>query len=206
MGILNVYLDHLNKVADIMKFADERRFIELKIALEKAHDYHNGQQRNGGEPYITHPVAVCHYLIMAGVECEATLVAALNHDVIEDTKVTAQKLSEEGFSDLSLELTLRMTKADGQSREDYFKTISEDQRAILLKLCDRWHNLCSMAGLFRCDRMRAFIDETEKFVLPMVGDTRKDYEYRGVALNLAASIEGMLGLAKEIVDIKPRYL
>ena len=67
---------------------------QLKQAYVVARDAHSGQFRSSGEPYVTHPIAVSQILADMHLDHE-TLIAALLHDVIEDTPVTQEQLSEQ---------------------------------------------------------------------------------------------------------------
>lgn len=77
----------------IEKYLPADQILRLKQAYLVARDAHEGQTRSSGEPYITHPVAVA--CILAGMKLDhETLMAALLHDVIEDTAVTYQEIEQ----------------------------------------------------------------------------------------------------------------
>ena len=122
----------------------------LKQAYIVARDAHEGQMRSSGEPYITHPVAVSLNLAKMHLDHE-TLMAALLHDVIEDTSVTKDELAEifghtvaelvEGVSKLD---KLKFDNKEEMQAENFRKMVLamvQDIRVILIKLADRTHNM-----------------------------------------------------------------
>jgi GTP diphosphokinase / guanosine-3',5'-bis(diphosphate) 3'-diphosphatase len=122
--------------------------------LTRAFDYaaqaHSGQLRQSGQEFIYHPWGVAK--ILAGLQLdEATLAAALLHDVVEDTATDADELRTEFGDEVAnlVEGVTKLTRVKFQSREhaeaeNYRKLIvamAEDLRVILIKLADRLHNL-----------------------------------------------------------------
>jgi guanosine-3',5'-bis(diphosphate) 3'-pyrophosphohydrolase len=122
----------------------------LSEAFLLARDRHEGQMRETGEPYITHPVAVTEILADYGLDPE-TLCAALLHDTVEDTDLTLDQVAEQ-FGAHVAELIDGVTKLDlikfGSREEAQAATIrklvvalAKDVRVLLIKLADRLHNL-----------------------------------------------------------------
>lgn len=128
------------------------KFDEAKIirAYELAAEAHAGQKRESGEAYITHPVAVARILV--DMECDSdSVIAALSHDLIEDTAITPQEIKKAFGSDV-LELVEGVTKLsklnfstkEEQQVENLRKMLlamAKDIRVILIKLADRLHNI-----------------------------------------------------------------
>ena len=122
----------------------------IKKAYELARDAHKDQRRRSGEPYIMHPVAVAKILFDIGMDNEC-IVAALLHDVVEDTKYDIDFIKNEFGDDVAL-LVDGVTKL-GQiplsSREEVeaenirkmFIAMNRDVRVIIIKLADRLHNM-----------------------------------------------------------------
>nr|WP_240032027.1 bifunctional (p)ppGpp synthetase/guanosine-3',5'-bis(diphosphate) 3'-pyrophosphohydrolase [Pseudomethylobacillus aquaticus] len=111
---------------------------------------HEGQIRKSGEPYITHPVSVA--CILAELHLDTpTLIAALLHDVVEDTGVTKQDISEQfgkqvaelvdGLSKLDKIEFQSATQAQAENFRKMLLAMSQDVRVILVKLGDRLHNM-----------------------------------------------------------------
>lgn len=122
-------------------------------AFDLAAEAHHGQKRRSGEPYVSHLVAVALGVIrlMEARTDTTVLCVALLHDVVEDTGVTADRLAEtftpevaalvNGVTKLS---GLSFTSPEAQQAENFRKLIlamSTDLRVILVKLCDRLHNM-----------------------------------------------------------------
>lgn len=119
-------------------------------AYELAKKCHEGQMRDSGEEYITHPVAVAFILLELGMDTD-TIVSALLHDVVEDTGCTLEEIKKQFGQDVSM-LVDGVTKLgkiplftrEEQQAENVRKILlamSQDIRVIIIKLCDRLHNM-----------------------------------------------------------------
>lgn len=123
---------------------------KIEKAYKLAYDAHKNQRRRSGEPYIMHPVAVAKILFKLGMDNEC-IMGALLHDVVEDTEYDLDYIKKEFGSDVAL-LVDGVTKL-GQiplsTREEVqaenirkmFIAMNEDIRVIIIKLCDRLHNM-----------------------------------------------------------------
>lgn len=152
----------------IQKYLPEEQIKRLKQAYLVARDAHEGQTRSSGEPYITHPVAVACILAEMRLDYE-TLMAALLHDVIEDTPATYQDMEQlfgksvaelvEGVSKLD-KLKFRDKKeAQAENFRKMIMAMVQDIRVILIKLADRTHNMRTLGSL-RPDKRRRIARET----------------------------------------------
>ena len=108
----------------------------LKRAVEIAHIAHEGQQDRAGRPYIFHPVRV-----MRRVNSEFEKMAALLHDVVEDSNVTLDDLKREGFPPEVVAAVAALTKLPGESRLDAAKRAAVDPIARRVKLADNADNM-----------------------------------------------------------------
>ncbi|MCC5880568.1 MAG: bifunctional GTP diphosphokinase/guanosine-3',5'-bis pyrophosphate 3'-pyrophosphohydrolase [Idiomarina sp.] len=144
-------------------------------AFKASFDAHGDQKRQSGEPYITHPVAVAGILADMRLDHE-TLMAALLHDVIEDTPLSKEDLAErfgstvaelvEGVSKLD---KLKFSSKEELQTENYRKMImamTQDIRVILIKLADRTHNMRTI-GHLRPDKRRRIARETLDIFAPL---------------------------------------
>lgn len=150
--------------------------IELvKRAFIIARDAHEGQYRSSGEPYITHPVAVSSIIAEMRLDHEAVM-AALLHDVIEDTPYTEEQLTEEfgksvaeiveGVSKLD-KLKFRTRKeAEAANFQKMILAMTRDIRVVLIKLADRTHNMRTLGSL-RPDKRRRIAKETLEIYSPL---------------------------------------
>lgn len=123
---------------------------KIKKAYELAHDAHKNQKRRSGEPYIMHPVAVAQILFKLGMDNEC-IIAALLHDVVEDTEYNLDYI-EEHFGDevaLLVDGVTKLGKIPLSTREEVqaenirkmFIAMNKDVRVIIIKLADRLHNM-----------------------------------------------------------------
>ena len=111
---------------------------------------HNGQRRRSGEPYICHPLSVAQILVELGMDSES-IAAALMHDVAEDTEVTIGQISAKFGPEVALlvdgvtKLTqIRFSNVEDRQAENLRKMLlamSQDVRVMIIKLCDRLHNM-----------------------------------------------------------------
>ena len=112
----------------------------LGVALVIATNAHAGQFDKGGMPYILHPVSVMQLLDPEYVKEELYQVIALLHDVIEDTNVTYQELSEKGISDWAITAIKALTKQPGQTLDEYKAGVFANRDAMIVKKADLTHN------------------------------------------------------------------
>ena len=149
--------------------------------LAKAHDFgeemHEGQFRHSGEPYFTHPVAVAAILTEQRLD-DATIITALLHDTIEDTKASYGQVAElfgdevamlvDGVTKLTnLQLSSRETKQAENFRK-LFMAMSKDLRVILVKLADRLHNMRTIKAM-RPEKQAQKARETMDIYAPLAG-------------------------------------
>ncbi len=145
---------HIASFAELEKMVlDSPRNYDIELlrkAYAVAEKAHNGQMRKSGEPYVTHPVAVAELLFELGMDTES-LAAALMHDVVEDTEVTLEQLTTSFGSEIALlvdgvtKLTqLSFSSIEERQAENLRKMLlamSKDVRVMVIKLCDRLHNM-----------------------------------------------------------------
>ena len=155
---------------------------------------HEGQNRLSGEPYIYHPLAVARILAEMHMDHQS-LVAALLHDVIEDTQTVKTQLAQEfgeGVAEL-VDGVSKLTQIEFQSQaeaqaENFRKMLLamvRDIRVILIKLADRLHNMRTL-GALRPERRRAIARETLEIYSPIanrlgMNDLRMELENLGFA-------------------------
>ena len=123
---------------------------EIDKAYELANSYHIGQLRFSGEPYITHPIAVAKILAELGMDSQS-IIAALLHDVVEDTDASLEDISRAFGQDVTLLVdgVTKIGKVPTSTREEtqaenirkMLMAMNEDVRVIIIKLADRLHNM-----------------------------------------------------------------
>ncbi len=149
--------------------------------IRKAYAYglhmHEGQWRKSGEPYFTHPVAVAAILTEQHLD-DATIITALLHDTIEDTKSTYAEVARL-FGDEVAELVdgvtkltnLQLSSTESQQAENFrklFMAMSKDLRVILVKLADRLHNMRTIKSM-RPEKQAQKARETMEIFAPLAG-------------------------------------
>ncbi|MFK7861842.1 MAG: bifunctional (p)ppGpp synthetase/guanosine-3',5'-bis(diphosphate) 3'-pyrophosphohydrolase [Granulosicoccus sp.] len=154
---------------------NSQQMADVSRAFVLAREAHTGQTRSSGEPYITHPVAVAGLVFDMGLD-HMSVMAALMHDVLEDTPVSRDHLVEvfgeevthivDGVSKLN-HLSFR-SKAEAQA-ESFMKMLLAmvtDLRVIMIKLGDRLHNMRTIGSL-RPDKRRRIGKETLEVYAPI---------------------------------------
>lgn len=143
-------------------------------AYELAAEAHSKQRRKTGEPYIIHPVAVAR-IIAEELELGANpVIAALLHDVVEDTDVTIDDIRARFGDDVAFLVGVvtkqKKDKYDFSQQVDNFRqilaSVQFDIRAILIKLADRLHNMRTLDSM-RPDKQMKIAGETDYFYAPL---------------------------------------
>ena len=146
----------------------------IRKAYFWAEKYHEGQLRKGGDPYITHPVAVATILaeLHAG---PVTLSAALLHDTVEDTELTFDDITKEFSKEVSTlvdgvtklsKLQFKTNVSQAENQQKMLLAMANDIRVVLIKIADRLHNLRTFEYL-RPDRRQAMAEETLEIYAPL---------------------------------------
>ncbi len=180
-----------------LKQSDKTYDIEkIQRAYECAARFHDGQFRQSGEPYISHPVSVALILVGLGMDTDC-LCAALLHDVVEDTDATLEGIRKQFGHDVALMVDgvtklgqIPLTTKEEQQSENVRKMLlamSEDIRVIIIKLADRLHNMRTLS--FKSERKQREISlETMEIYAPI------------------AHRLGIRGVKEELEDLALRYL
>lgn len=171
---------------------------------------HTGITRKSGEPYVLHPIAVSCILANMRLDAE-TLMAALLHDVIEDTQYTKEDITEK-FGLTVAELVDGVTKLSQSSDKEYNKAASfrkilqatlQDPRVIIIKLADRYHNMTTL-GALRPDKRARIAQETLDIFVPMarlvgmneMGDNLENLCYQNLDLDMFDNVQNALRQTK----------
>lgn len=180
-----------NKLSSYLEPAEVKKVLRAhKFAARN----HEGQFRQSGDPYIVHPIAVACILADMHMDHES-LMAALLHDVIEDTSATKTQLSwrfgktvaelVDGVSKLS---EIEFASKAEQQAENFQKmtlAMTKDIRVVLVKLADRLHNMRTL-GVLRPEKRRRIARETLEIYAPLaqrlgMNDIRIEFENLGFA-------------------------
>lgn len=149
----------------------------IRSAFEYGGEMHEGQFRHSGEPYFSHPVAVAAILTEQQLD-DGTIITALLHDTIEDTKASYASVSElfgeevaklvDGVTKLT---NLQLNSSETKQAENFrklFMAMSKDMRVILVKLADRLHNMRTIKSM-RPEKQIQKARETMDIFAPLAG-------------------------------------
>ena len=204
----------------LSSYLDTPQINLVKRAYFYAEQAHDGQKRRSGEAYITHPLAVADILAHMHMDHQS-LMAAMLHDVIEDTGISKKAISRQ-FGDSVADLVdgvSKLTQIEFESHaekqaENFQKmalAMANDLRVILVKLADRLHNMRTL-GAMPADKKRRIAKETLEIYAPIahrlgMNDMRLEFEDRGFyamyplrATRLQAALKTARGNRKELVE------
>jgi guanosine-3',5'-bis(diphosphate) 3'-pyrophosphohydrolase len=179
-------------LAKIKTYNPNADFKKIIAAYNMCIEHHGKQMRKSGEPYYTHPIAVADSIIDMGLD-DATIITALLHDIVEDTSVTLDDLREL-FSNEVADLVDGVTKLDkikflpdnakqASNFRKLFLALSRDIRVLVVKLCDRLHNMQTIEYQSSRVKIRQITIETLEVFAPL------------------AEIIGMYGIKDELQDL-----
>lgn len=161
----------ITHVKQVYGYEVGERIIDAYTFAKRAH---SGATRASGEPYIIHPVKTAEILVDLNLD-EATIIAALLHDVVEDTDVTFKEINDKFGQDVE-ELVRGVTKislikyskdvAEMENLRRLFISMSKDVRVIMIKLADRIHNMRTLTYLPH-NRQIKFASETMDLFVPL---------------------------------------
>lgn len=168
-------LDFQQLKAKIQTYLRPEDVGRVEAAYYFSADAHAGQFRVSGEPYVSHPVAVASLVADWHLDAQA-LIAALLHDVMEDTHISKAEIAER-FGKVSAELVDGLSKLDKiefrsheEAQAENFRkmllAMASDLRVILIKLADRLHNMRTL-GHMRPAKRRRIANETLEIYAPI---------------------------------------
>lgn len=193
----------------VQTFAMEENLTETYQAVSFMRKQHSGQFRKeirystAKIAYIIHPLMMACHAHALQIRDDATLAGILLHDVVEDTGITVEELP---FSDEVREIVRCLTfrQLPGETWHDakdrYYRAISKNKKACVVKVLDRCNNVSTMAGSFKPQKILSYISETEEFVLPLLKWMKYEYpEYSDLAYIVKYHIISVLETIKHLV-------
>ncbi|UTW48107.1 bifunctional GTP diphosphokinase/guanosine-3',5'-bis pyrophosphate 3'-pyrophosphohydrolase [Bacterioplanoides sp. SCSIO 12839] len=204
----------------LAKYLSNSQIKQVSRAYYYAEQAHEGQRRRSGEPYIIHPLAVANVLADMHLDHQS-LMAAMLHDVIEDTGIPKDALQQQ-FGSVVTELVDGVSKLthihfeskEEQQAENFQKmamAMAKDIRVILVKLADRLHNLRTLGSL-RPEKRRRVARESLDIYVPIanrlgLNDIRIEMEelcfeaiYPMRSGMIAKAVKAARGHRSEVVD------
>ena len=158
---------------ELMEQIEENPSYDKELILQAfslAEKQHAGQTRFSGEPYIIHPIEVAKILVQLGLDSQS-VVAALLHDVIEDTDVTQEDIKKQFGKDVAflVEGVTKLGKVDIKSKVEQqaenirkmLLAMAEDVRVIIIKLADRLHNMRTLDFMYEHKRREKALETLE---------------------------------------------
>ena len=204
----------------LSSYLEPEQVTKVKRAYYYAEQAHMGQFRRSGEPYVTHPLAVANILASIHMDYQS-LVAAMLHDVIEDTGISKSAIGNqfgETIADLvdgvsKLAKIEYETQAEKQAKnfQKMALAMAQDLRVIVVKLSDRLHNMRTL-GVMPPEKKRRIAKETLEIYAPIahrlgMNDWRIEFEDRGFAAmhplrsrRLQASLSQVRGNRRSLVE------
>lgn len=155
----------------IRGYANGRKMSQTLKALSFAREKHSGQKKKSGEPYIIHPLTMACHALALGIDDDETIATILLHDVCEDCGVVLSELpvGEEVRRAVDLITFRKMDdETDDAAIIRYYNMMLQSKSATYAKLVDRCHNVSSMAGVFSVPKLKSYVEETRRFVLPLL--------------------------------------
>ncbi|MDH2918291.1 MAG: bifunctional (p)ppGpp synthetase/guanosine-3',5'-bis(diphosphate) 3'-pyrophosphohydrolase [Sideroxydans sp.] len=162
-------------ITEVSSYLKPQDVDHVRAAIAYSRAAHEGQMRHSGEAYVTHPIAVARILAPLHLDVQA-IIAALLHDVVEDTTITTAQVAEK-FGAPVAELVEGLSKLDKiqfETREDaqaenfrkMLLAMARDVRVILIKLADRLHNMRTL-GAMSAEKSERIARETMEIYAPI---------------------------------------
>lgn len=169
-------------------------YFEALRALEFAAEVHTGLRKDGVTREFHHQLAIAQLIDPVLVHCtnpEVVMAAIMLHDVIEDYP----ELREEIRNTFSPEVYRAVCALDksNMTTQEYYDHAATDASVSIVKGGDRLHNVMTMAGVFKLEKILRYIEETRTYTLPMLKKARRLFPHQGRAyVYLSQAIEAHL--------------
>ncbi len=202
----------------IKSYNPKADFELIKKAYYFAEKAHHGQKRKSGEDYIIHPLYVAYYLAEMKLG-SITIAAGLLHDVVDDTEVTNEEIQKEFGKEIAflVEGVSKLGKIKYRGIQRYvenlrkiFLAMAEDIRVILIKFCDRLHNLKTLSYL-PPEKQKRIALETLEIYAPLchrlgIGDLKGRLEDIAFSYAYPKEYKKLINQVKERYEQREKYL
>ncbi|MBR6147020.1 MAG: helix-turn-helix domain-containing protein [Lachnospiraceae bacterium] len=197
----------------VRTIAQTEHLYETYRALSYMRESHEGQYRKKGRhsaehiSYINHPLMMACHAYYLGVRDDIILASILLHDVVEDTSVRLEDLPFSENVKRVVEL-VSFYCPEGENKDEakkaYYNRIMQDERACVVKVIDRCNNVSTMAQAFSRDKLIEYVNETEKYVMPVLKKIKEDYpKYADMAFIVKYHIISVIETVKNMIDQIP---
>jgi len=146
----------------------KENFKLIESAYNFAAEMHQDQKRKNGDPYIVHPLTTAYFLAQLKMS-PTTIVAGLLHDIIEDTPITHEQISEQFGEEVAglVESVTKVSYFAKENREEIkshylrklYLSMAQDIRVMIIKICDRLHNMMTI-GYLPIEKQKVIANET----------------------------------------------
>lgn len=188
----------------IYNFVNDHHMEQSITALEMACEFHRGQTRMEGGPYIIHPLTIVRHGISLGMKEDNIIATMLLHDVCEDCHIPANQMPindvvKAGVQAMTFEVKPGEDKEE--ARIKYFENIINNREATITKMFDRCNNVSTMALIFSKQRLMKYIAETDKHVIPLIQKARVRYpELQQICFAVEYQITCMLNSVEILIE------
>jgi GTP pyrophosphokinase len=158
-----------NLIAEVKKYCGKEDIDMVRLAYDFAETAHRGQTRISGEPYIVHPLTTAYILGLLRIDTNI-IIAALLHDVPEDTGITLEEIEKNFGADVAgmVRGITKLGRIKYRGVERYienlrkmFMSMSEDIRVMIIKFADRIHNLLTLSAMPANKQQRIALESLE---------------------------------------------
>ena len=168
----------INDILDVAKtyILNVESIDVIKKAYEIAEKMHEGQYRKSGDPYVQHPLEVA-YILATLHTAPSTIAAALVHDVLEDTSMSIDEMTDllgedvthivDGVTRISKLKYMTVDKALAQDHQKILLAMAKDIRVLLVKICDRLHNMRTLQFHDKPEKQIKIAKETLELYAPL---------------------------------------
>ena len=174
-NVVEAYQTYDELLANILQSGKDYDMAAIEKAYLFANKAHAGQKRKSGEPYIVHPISVANILVSLGMDTDS-VVAALLHDVVEDTPVTLEDI-QKNFGSVTAQIIAGLTKLSklGFNTEEEHQAenvrrmliaTNKDIRVLIIKLADRLNNMRTLSAMYP-QKQRNIARETLEIYAPL---------------------------------------
>lgn len=154
-----------------------KEYYDTARALEFASKYHTGFRKDGVTPEFQHQIEIVHFLrtlLPSYIFPQDVLTVGVLHDTCEDYPEVTKDIIEKQFG-RRVAHSVSLLDKNGKELPYYFEQIANDEIASIVKGADRIHNLQSMIGVFTSEKQVRYIEEVEKYFLPMLKAARRKF-------------------------------
>lgn len=202
---------YTNPLYSIEKMQDElleimsvNHLTQAAGAFDFAKQAHEGQTRKEGLPYIIHPMTLVYSAAKQGILNDEILAVMFLHDVCEDCGVAVEELPfsrtiQDAVMSVTFEKGDNETKAEAKKR--YYEKVRKNRIGKIVKIFDRCHNISAMGEVFSREKIKSYVEETQKYIMPMIESSMADYpEYRQILFGIEYHMKSVLYMAEAMLN------